>query len=152
MTRKLLATALLAFGLLGMQGRACAWGDGHCGLFGHCFPGHCTNRCVNVQVCQQYNAFTPFSSGYTYSYGRGCGGCGPCGGCAPMCGPNMGYGCGGYGYGGYAYGGGMCSPCSYVAMPGMMPGMTPGFQPVNYSPMMPMMPMMPMGMMPMYGN
>ncbi len=140
MKTKFLAAVVLAMGVLGSStAPASAWGDWLPGWGWGC--GY--NRNLNIQVSVPYNAFTPFCSGRSVTYGRSncpnscgnCGygnGCGFNGGCGfSNCGYN-GFG-GGYGpgfcpyMGGWGVGGQCCGPvCAPVCCPSDPCGCAPG--------------------------
>jgi hypothetical protein len=145
MKRKFLVLALLAVGVVAVTtGPASAWGFlgyrllGSC--FPNCFPGHHLSRYVNVQICQPYNAFTPFTGGYSHAYGvtNASGFGGPCGACGGGCGP-----CGPCSLGAASPMGFPCGPvCSMPYTPGAQ------YAQIQYPQMQyPQMPMMPAPLM-----
>jgi hypothetical protein len=156
MKRKFFAVALMALGMMGLNAApASAWvGAPPCFNLWSCFfPGHALSRYANVQISLPYNAFTPFTGGYTYNYGVTNGPCcGPVWGGMPTGGmPTGGMPWGGFPGGGMPWGGmgGMGGYCGPVcAGPMTMPGSYP----------MPMMmpaqgmpgPTVPMAMQPTY--
>ena len=129
MKTKFLAAAVLAMGVLGSSVTpASAFGDWLPGWGWGC--GY--NRNLNIQVSVPYNAFTPFCSGRSVTYGRSncpnsCGnpgygnGCGFNGGCGFSSGGYNGGGCGPMGYcpymGGWGVGGACCAPVCGPGLP-----------------------------------